>query len=151
MIPNERSTALATQCLWSLQEAATEIEGLLLTHLDGLAWTTTLQGDESTQRLAAVSTAMFLLGEEASEAWGRGESREIFLKLSTKDRHSNQRKHPVIRHVLMRPIGYDAILVMVCRVERLPHDIHQLLDKAEDYLEDVLLGEAPPLPIWRDF
>ncbi len=28
MIPNERRTALATQCLWSLQEASTQIEAI---------------------------------------------------------------------------------------------------------------------------
>lgn len=145
---NERGTALATQCLWSLQEAATEIEGLLLTHVDGLTWTTTFDGDDSTQRLAAVSTAMFLLGEEASEAWGQGESMEVFLKLSTDDRDTDSQS--VVRHVLMRPVGYDAILVMVCRVEKLPPEIHEFLDKAEAYLVDVLMGENPPLPIWHD-
>jgi predicted regulator of Ras-like GTPase activity (Roadblock/LC7/MglB family) len=148
MIPNERRTALATQCLWSLQEAATEIEALLLTHVDGLAWTTTLQGDESTQRLAAVSTAMFLLGEEASESWGRGESKEVFLKLSTKDRDGDG--FPVVRHVLMRPIGMDAILVMVCRTDKLSQKFYDLMSKAETYLEEVMLDKDPPLPMWDE-
>ncbi len=150
MIPNERRTALATQCLWSLQEAATQIEGLLLTRVDGLTWTTTLQGDESTQRLAAVATAMFLLGEEASESWGHGESLEVALKLSTDDSEDDEDARPVIRNVLMRPVGYDAILVMVCRVDKLSPDFYDLMDKAEQYLEGILLGEDPPLPIWYD-
>ena len=148
MISGERRTALATQCLWSLQEAATEIEGLLLTGIDGLAWTTTLQGDESTQRLAAVSTAMFLLGEEASESWGTGESREVFLKLSTTDRDSDE--IAVIRYVLMRPIGSEAILIMVCRSDKLTPKFYDLMGKAEIFLEDVMQGEDPPLPIWHD-
>ena len=148
MISDERRTALATQCLWSLQEAATEIEGLLLTGVDGLAWTTTLDGDESTQRLAAVSTAMFLLGEEASESWGTGESREVFLKLSTNDRDGDE--IPVIRYVLMRPIGLDAILIMVCRSDKLTPKFYDLMAKAEVYLEGVLRGQDPPLPVWYD-
>lgn len=148
MISGERRTALATQCLWSLQEAATEIEGLLLTGIDGLAWTTTFQGDDSTQRLAAVSTAMFLLGEEASESWGTGESREVMLKLSTDDRDSD--KIPVVRYVLMRPIGLEAILVMVCRNDKLTPKFYDLMSKAEDFLNDVLKGNAPPFPIWHD-
>ena len=148
MISGERGTALATQCLWSLQEAATEIEGLLLTGVDGLTWTTTLQGDESTQRLAAVSTAMFLLGEEASESWGTGESREVFLKLSTTDRDGD--KVPVIRYVLMRPIGLEAILIMVCRSDKLAPKFYDLMEKAELFLGEVLQGEDPPLPIWHD-
>lgn len=148
MISGERRTALATQCLWSLQEAAIEIEGLLLTGIDGLAWTTTLQGDDSTQRLAAVSTAMFLLGEEASESWGTGESREVFLKLSTTDRDSDE--IPVIRYVLMRPIGLEAIMIMVCRSDKLSPKFYDLMGKAENFLEEVLQGDDPPLPIWHD-
>lgn len=150
MIPNERRTAQATQCLWSLQEASTQIEGLLLTRIDGLTWTTTLQGDDSTQRLAAVATAMFLLGEEASESWGHGESLEVFLKLSTDDSEDDADIHPVIRNVLMRPVGYDAILVMVCRVDKMTPEFYDLMSKAENYLEEILLGEDPPLPIWYD-
>ena len=150
MIPNERRTALATQCLWSLQESATQIEGLLLTHIDGLTWTTTLQGDDSTQRLAAVATAMFLLGEEASESWGQGESLEVALKLSSDDSPDDEIGQPVIRNVLMRPVGYDAILVMVCRVDDLTPNFYDLMDKAEQYLEGILLGENPPLPLWYD-
>lgn len=147
MISGERRTALATQCLWSLQEAAIEIEGLLLTHVDGLTWTTTLQGDESTQRLAAVSTAMFLLGEEASESWGQGESKEVFLKLLMND---DVTAEAVIRFVLMRPVGYDAILVMVCRTDKLSQRFYDLMSKAESYLEGVLVGDDPPMPIWED-
>ncbi|MEM9952668.1 MAG: hypothetical protein AAF846_13765 [Chloroflexota bacterium] len=148
MMPSERHTALATQCLWSLQEAAIEIEGLLLTHVDGLTWTATLDGDDSTQRLAAVSTAMFLLGEEASETWGTGESREVLLKLSTDDRDTED--DPVTRYVLMRPIGLDAILVMVCRTDQLSENFYRLMNKAEQYLSEVMLGDDPPLPIWHD-
>lgn len=147
MISGEKRTALATQCLWSLQEAATEIEGLLLTHVDGLTWTTTLQGDDSTQRLAAVSTAMFLLGEEASESWGQGESKEVFLKLLMND---DVTADTVIRYVLMRPVGYDAILVMVCRTDTLSQRFYDLMSKAESFLKGVLLGDDPPLPIWED-
>ncbi|MGB7341907.1 MAG: hypothetical protein WBC91_23620 [Phototrophicaceae bacterium] len=150
MIPSEHRTALATQCLWSLQEAVIEIEGLLLTHIEGLTWTTTLRGDDSTERLAAVSTAMFLLGDETNELWGHGESQEVLLKLSTQDRDKNPDNDDTIRHVLMRPIGEDAILVMVCRVDHLTDRFYTLMSLAQQYLEDMLLGNDPPLPIWYD-
>jgi predicted regulator of Ras-like GTPase activity (Roadblock/LC7/MglB family) len=144
MMRNEEDTALATQCLWSLQESIMEIEGLLLTLIDGLTWTTTLLGDESTQRLAAVSTAMFLLGEEASEAWGRGESMEVFLKLS-----NDEGEEPIVRHVLMRPVGIEAVLVVVCRTKHLPAHMEAILDKATSYLSSLMAGENPANPIWE--
>jgi predicted regulator of Ras-like GTPase activity (Roadblock/LC7/MglB family) len=144
MMQNEDDTALATQCLWSLQEAIMEVEGLLLTLIDGLTWTTTLQGNESTQRLAAVSTAMFLLGEEASEAWGRGESMEVFLKLS-----NDEGEEPIVRHVLMRPVGLEAVLVVVCRTKHLPPHMEAILDKATTYLSSLMAGENPAKPIWE--
>jgi predicted regulator of Ras-like GTPase activity (Roadblock/LC7/MglB family) len=143
MILDERRTALATQCLWSLQEATTEIEGLLLTQIDGLAWTTTLQGDDSTERLAAVSTAMFLLGEEASEAWGRGESMEIYLKLTSDDTSETE-----VRYVMMRPIGYEIILIAVCVSEKLPQHLLDYLDKATHYLKNVINGDDADFPVW---
>ena len=144
MMKNEEDTALATQCLWSLQETVMEIEGLLLTLIDGLTWTTTLQGDESTQRLAAVSTAMFLLGEEASEAWGRGESMEVFLKLS-----NDEGEEPIVRHVLMRPVGLEAVLVVVCRTKHLPAEMESILDKATAYLGALMEGQDPDWPVWE--
>lgn len=144
MMRNEEDTALATQCLWSLQESVMEIEGLLLTLIDGLTWTTTLQGDESTQRLAAVSTAMFLLGEEASEAWGRGESMEVFLKLS-----NDEGEEPIVRHVLMRPVGLEAVLIVVCRTKHLPDKMEMLLDRATSYLGALMEGESPEWPLWE--
>lgn len=143
MMKNEEDTALATQCLWSLQEAVMEIEGLLLTLIDGLTWTTTLQGDESTQRLAAVSTAMFLLGEEASTAWGRGESMEVFLKLS-----NDEGEEPIVRHVLMRPVGIEAVLIVVCRTKHLPDKMAMILDRATAYLSALMDGEHPDWPLW---
>lgn len=145
MILDERRTALATQCLWSLQESSTEIEGLLLAQIDGLAWTTTLQGDDSTQRLAAVSTAMFLLGEEASDAWGSGESMEVYVKLSPESSLDSD-----VRYVVMRPIGYEAVLITVCKSEKLPQHIRGSLDKAVAYLQAVIEGDSPIMPIWDD-
>lgn len=145
MTLDERRTALATQCLWSLQESSTEIEGLLLAQIDGLAWTTTLEGDDSTQRLAAVSTAMFLLGEEASEAWGSGESMEVYVKLSPDNVINSD-----VRYVVMRPIGYEAVLIAVCRTEKLPQHIRASFDKAVSYIQAVIQGDEPVLPVWDD-
>ena len=145
MTLNEKRTALATQCLWSLQESSTEIEGLILSQIDGLAWTTTLQGDDSTQRIAAISTAMFLLGEETSEAWGSGESMEVYVKLSP-----DSRMNDGVRYVVMRPIGYDAVLIAVCRTETLPQHLRTSLDKAISYVQAVIQGDEPVLPVWDE-
>lgn len=142
---NNHITALATQCLWSLQEADTAIEGLLLSHVDGLTLTSTMSGGDSTQRLAATSTAMFLLAERASNSWGRGESTEVYLKLKQDDDDDADTK---INHVFMRPIGYQAVLIAVCNSESKAGLIHLYLNRAANYLEAVINGEAPEMPVW---
>ncbi|MEL6403636.1 MAG: hypothetical protein AAFV98_00060 [Chloroflexota bacterium] len=144
MKPEHFYTGEATQCLWSLQEASTDIEGLLLTHTDGLTWTATLQGDDRTQRLAAVSTAMFLLGEEASDAWGHGETLEVFIKLAPKDDNSPAHQ------VLMRPVTDESILLMICKSDTVTVKLHDLMEKAVFYLQDLLDGFDPVLPRWLE-
>ena len=144
---DERRTELLTRCLWSLQEASAAVEGVLLSHVDGLTLTSTLSGDESTQRLAAISTALFLLSEQASLAWKRGESREVFLKLQQGTPRS-EADRPQVRYVYIRPVGYDAILVVVCRRDGMPDEFQRYLNKAVRYLDDVLDGGTPALPRW---
>lgn len=144
MRPDNLYTGEATQCLWSLQEASTDIEGLLLTHTNGLTWTTTLEGDERTQRLAAVSTAMFMLGEEASLAWGHGETLEVSITLSPKDGDS------IAHQVLMRPVMEDSILLMICKSDKVTATMHDMMEKAVFYLQDLIDGYDPVLPRWLD-
>lgn len=142
--PSKTQTALATRCLWALQEAATDVEGLLLAHVDGLTLTSTFDGDDSTQRLAAIATAMFLLGEQASEAWGRGESTEVTVRL-LKD-NAGERE---FRFVYMKPVGYMAVLVAVCKSSRYLDSIKAYLNEAGAYLEQVLEGQRPEMPQWN--
>lgn len=144
MNPSKTQTALATRCLWALQEAAMDIEGLLLAHVDGLTLTSTLEGNESTQRLAAIATAMFLLGEQASEAWGRGESTEVTVRL-LKD-NTDEREY---RFVYMKPVGYQAVLVAVCKSSQYLDAIKAYLNEAAVYLERVLDGQRPTAPQWN--
>jgi len=144
-----KKTELATRCLWSLQEAEIDIDGLLLTNVDGLTLTSTLDGSDRTERLAAISTAMFLLGEQTSEAWGSGESMEVFLTLQPED-PNNPDDAEDRRHVYMKPVGYHAVLVAICRSESLASPVHRQLNRAAAYLTMVLAGSNPPLPRWGE-
>lgn len=137
---DEYQLELATRCLWSLQEAVLEVEGLLLSHVDGLTLTSTLEGDESTERFAAIATTMFLLGEEMSESWGKGESSELFIKFT----HANEES----RYIYMQPIGIRAVLVVICRVPDLSARLRRDLQTAVNYLEAVINDEAPPALLW---
>lgn len=142
MILNDEGIALATQCLWSLQEAAPEIEGLLFSHVDGLTLTTTLAGSESTQRLAAVSTALFLLSEHTAEAWGSGEAMEVQLVFTD--------EKDMRRYVTIKPVSYRAILTAVHRKTERHALIKTDLDLAATYLLALLAGDTPPLPVnWQ--
>lgn len=140
---SERKTALATRCLWALQEAELDLEGSLLTHIDGLTLTSTLTGNDSTQRIAAIAATMFLLGEQASEAWGSGESTELLVTLQP-DSSDN-----LARHVYMKPVGDSAILIGICKAGRSIHRITNKLERAAVYLDMVLRGSNPPLPDWN--
>jgi predicted regulator of Ras-like GTPase activity (Roadblock/LC7/MglB family) len=144
---DERRTELLTRCLWSLQEASAAVEGLLLTHVDGITLTSTMQGDETTQRLAAIASALYLLSEQACLSWKRGASSEVILQLANgKPKHEADR--PEVRYVYMRPVGEDGILVVVCRRDDMPDDFQRYLDKAVWYLNAVLDGGTPNLPRW---
>ncbi|MGB1285303.1 MAG: roadblock/LC7 domain-containing protein [Aggregatilineales bacterium] len=138
---NEEAMALATQCLWSLQEAAPEIEGLLLTDVDGLTLTATMDGGDSMQRLAAISTTLFLLSEHTAEAWGQGESMEVHVTLSVEGKK---------RLVSVRPVGITALLTGVLVSDSRRELVNADLDLATIYLQAVLAGDTPPLPVrWR--
>lgn len=138
---NPKQTALATRCLWSLQEAAPEIEGLLLTQVNGLTLTTTLPGDDRTQRVAAVATAMFLLGEHTSEAWGNGESLEVSVGLTGSAQ---------ARRITIKPVGYEAVLISLHQPGPRTPSIDADLNQAVRYLNRLIKGQlAPPPQEWH--
>lgn len=142
MILNTAGLALATSCLWSLQEAAPEVEALLFTHVDGLTLTATLDGGERTQRLAAVSTALFLLSEHTAEAWGSGEAMEVQMRLTSA---AGQ-----VRHITIIPVGHSAILTALHSLTPRFGLIKADLELAAIYLKALLAGDTPPLPVnWQ--
>lgn len=142
--PSDEKTARATECLWSLQEASMEIDALLLVTTDGIIWTATLDGGERTQRLAAVSSTMFLLGDEASTSWGNGEMTEVCLRLTPESADTPA------RYVLMRPVNWNTILILVCSTPHPSEQIYALMSEAKDYLTAVLRDEDPDLPRWHE-
>ncbi|MCU0512920.1 MAG: hypothetical protein MUE40_10155 [Anaerolineae bacterium] len=142
MILDAQGINLATRCLWSLQEAAPEVEALLFTRVDGLTLTSTLDGGDSTQRLAAVATALFLLGEQAAETMHTGEAMEIQMCIT--------RAGGAMRYVTLKPVGHQAIFTalhtMNGRYPRLKADF----DLAALYLRALLAGDTPPPPVnWQ--
>lgn len=139
---SDQQTARATRCLWSLQEHHTDVVGLLLTHIDGLTLTSTLPGSERTERIAAVATAMFLLGEDASDSWGSGDTMEMVVKISPAPDEDTG------HYVTMKPIGTQAILVAVCRTKLLTGVLDANLDKAVQYIASVVNGNRETLPRW---
>jgi len=143
---NAEQISLATRLLWSLQEAAIEIEGLLLTHVRGMPITSTLPNNESTQRLAAIITAMFLLSEHTSEAWGSGESMEVQVRLTRADSPYGSG----MRWVSMKPVGDDGVLMAIHTGSARSAQINADLDLAAIYLASVLSGETPvSVPRWH--
>lgn len=133
--------ALATRCLWSLQEAAPEIEGMILADSSGFTVTSTLPNSERTQRLAALSATLFILSEHAAASWGRGATDTVQLVLRDGDTYDTL-------FVTFKPVGRDAVLVvihtgMAARAREIAVDL-QLVTR---YLEAVFTGaqDLPPL------
>ncbi|QPC85066.1 hypothetical protein G4Y79_12075 [Phototrophicus methaneseepsis] len=143
---NERQSALATRCLWSLQESNLAIDGILLLHVRGTTLCTTLPQNGSTQRLAAVSTAMFLLGEHTSEAWGNGESLEIQVRIQL----SNENNATSMRNVTMKPVGPWAVLLTVHRDLIQQVTLSQDMDQAARFLEAVINEDTLPPLTWQN-
>lgn len=142
MILDAQGISLATGCLWSLQEAAPEIEALLFSRVDGLTLTSTLDGSEATERLAAVATALFLLGEQATEVWRRGEAMEVQMCIT--------RASGAVRYVTIKPVGHQAILTAMHTMNHRYQLIKADLDLAALYLRALLAGDTPPYPVnWQ--
>jgi predicted regulator of Ras-like GTPase activity (Roadblock/LC7/MglB family) len=142
----EYQISRATRCLWSLQEFDVGIEGLLLVNIDGLMVTTTMPATDSIQRVAAIATTMFLLGEEASDAWGDGDSTEMVIKLSPEE--AGQSDTSGGHYVYMKPVGIDAVLVTVCQSDHLNNTLDANLDKAARFLQSLRINANEPSPRW---
>lgn len=142
----DEQRSLATRCLWSLQEADISVEGLILTHVRGIALTSTMHQTASTSRLTAVAVAMFLLGEHTSEAWGNGESLEVHVRVQL---DPNNPDSMAMRYVSMRPVGPWAILLAVHSGSKLSINLEADLNTAARYLEAVLDNQPLPPLIWE--
>ncbi len=135
-----RRIAKATRCLWSLQEVVSEIEGLLITHSDGITLTSTLRNVDSIQRLSAVSNTLFMLCEDVSDTWGRGQASEVRLRIVSEDEDD----HPVHYYVSLKPVSSDDVLVALYRANDNIQLIDADIDLAVDYLSQLLNGDDPP-------
>jgi len=142
MLLDTRGIARATRCLWSLQEAMTEIEGLLITQADGITITSTLRGVDSIQRLSAVTNTLFMLGEDVSETWGRGQALEVRMRIKPPD--NNQFDY----FVSIKPLTDSAVLTAVYAVNEQQDKVDLNVDLAADYLISLLEGDNPTPVNW---
>jgi len=137
-----RGIARATRCLWSLQEAMTEIEGLLITQADGITITSTLRGVDSIQRLSAVTNTLFMLGEDVSDQWGRGQAHEVRMRI--KPPEPNKPDY----FVSIKPLTNSAVLTAVFVETEQQDKVDLNVDLATDYLVSLLEGDNPTPVNW---
>lgn len=137
-----RGIARATRCLWSLQEAMTEIEGLLITQADGITITSTLRGVDSIQRLSAVANTLFMLSEDVSEQWGRGQALEVRMRIKPPDHTKTD------YFVSIKPLTDSAVLTAVYIVNENETTVDMNVDLATDYLIALLDGDNPTPVNW---
>ncbi len=132
---------LATRCLWALQEAMPDIQGLSLATTSGLSLAATFANRDSAQRLAAMSAALFLLGEHATSAWGRGQALDMRLSLTFIGDNAR------LQGVTLRPIAEYAVFMAVYRLSSGQSLLTANLDIATSYLIALLDNnqELPPL------
>ena len=142
MLLDTRGIARATRCLWSLQEAMTEIEGLLITQADGITITSTLRGVDSIQRLSAVTNTLFMLGEDVSTTWGRGQALEVRMRIKPP-----QEDHPEY-FVSIKPLTESAVLTAVYIINENQSRVDMNIDLATDYLTNLLDGDNPTPVNW---
>ena len=142
---DEQKTALATRCLWALQEAAAEIQGLVFTETRGVPITSTMSDVESIQRLSALSATLFLLGEYAAETWGRGATDEVQLLI-----RGGRKRGRAALYVGFKPVGDSAVLVAVHTGMEPDSPSVDNVDRAARYLDALLQGEEPPELRWRE-
>lgn len=132
---------LATRCLWALQESVPHIRGLLLATTSGLSLASTLPDHDSTQRLAAMSAALFLLGEHATFAWGRGRALDMRLSLTLVGGDAR------LQSVMLKPIAEYAVLMAIYYFSANQNGLITNLDTAVAYLKALFNDEQelPPL------
>ncbi|NWF69544.1 MAG: roadblock/LC7 domain-containing protein [Chloroflexi bacterium] len=136
---NARQNALATQCLWGLQENAPDVEGIALASIGGILLAATITPIERAQRLAALAAALFLLGEHAAALWGRGATFEVRVALGKRGQDTTR--------VSLKPVGAGALVIVVWRMgdeQGQSANLALHLEKAVPYLEALLAGETPP-------
>ena len=142
MLLDIRGIARATRCLWSLQEAMTEIEGLLITQADGITITSTLRGIDSIQRLSAVTNTLFMLGEDVSQTWGQGQALEVRMRI----KHPDKAKPEYF--VSIKPLNDSAVLTAVFVVNENHSKVDMNVELATDYLIALLDGDNPTPVNW---
>jgi predicted regulator of Ras-like GTPase activity (Roadblock/LC7/MglB family) len=142
MLLDTRGIARATRCLWSLQEAMTEIEGLLITQADGITITSTLRGVDSIQRLSAVTNTLFMLSEDVSETFGHGQAHEVRMRI----KHPNTNKPEYF--VSIKPLTDSAVLTVVFIINDKQSKVELNVDLATDYLIALLEGDNPAPINW---
>lgn len=142
MLLDTRGIARATRCLWSLQEAMTEIEGLLITQADGITITSTLRGVDSIQRLSAVTNTLFMLGEDVSDQWGRGQALEVRMRIKPSEPDKPD------YFVSIKPLTESAVLTAVFAVNDHHDKVDLNVDLAADYLISLLEGDNPTPVNW---
>ncbi|RMG85526.1 MAG: roadblock/LC7 domain-containing protein [Chloroflexi bacterium] len=138
---NAHQVALATRCLWGLQESTTTIEGVVLVGTNGIAITATLNNIDQIQRLSALSAALFLLGEQTSETAGRGVADEVQIQIR---KGNNQ-----LLLADFRPIGLQAVLVTLHQGSPEHPTLEINIVLAVNYLGALLRGEELQPPHWR--
>ena len=50
----------------------------------------------------------------------------------------------------MRPVMEDSILLMICKSDKVTATMHDMMEKAVFYLQDLIDGYDPVLPRWLD-
>lgn len=142
MLLDTRGIARATRCLWSLQESMTEIEGLLVSQSDGITLTSTLRGVDSIQRLSAVTNTLFMLGEDVSATWGRGEALEVRMRIKPTEQDKPD------YFVSIKPLSHSAVLTAVYIINDKIAIVDSNIDIATDYLISLLDGDNPSPANW---
>ncbi len=123
---SSRATQLA-DALEDLLRVAPEIEGVAITTFDGLPMATALPRSLEEDRVAAVSAALLALGEQASDALGRGQLTQVLLESDQGAVHLMAARD---RAVLLAVVGPDAKIGMV------RFEMRRTAGRVADALED---------------
>lgn len=76
---------LLTKCLWEYQEMTPQVEGVMLVATSGFIVASTFSMSDEISRLAAVSSALFLLGRQFTHEFELGKLGEIGVRYTNED------------------------------------------------------------------